>query len=110
MPFHVLQIFAVPVFIQLETVLRVPRVSRWRIFSIRALYVGKELDQCEAEFFDIIFQIFFFILIFCSCLVAVFTMFAAMLLPFFSPLLGFFGGFFFGPTTYFVSYLVILIY
>lgn len=31
-----------------------------------------------------------------------FTMFMAMLLPFFSSLLGFFGGFAFGPTTYFV--------
>jgi len=31
-----------------------------------------------------------------------FTMFMAMLLPFFSSLLGFFGGFAFGPTTYFL--------
>ena len=40
-----------------------------------------------------------------------FTMFIAITFPFFDGLLGFFGGFAFAPTTYFVShdYLKILI-
>jgi hypothetical protein len=33
---------------------------------------------------------------------AAFTMFIAMTFPFFGALLGFFGGFAFAPTTYFV--------
>lgn len=37
-----------------------------------------------------------------------FTMFIAMTFPFFSALLGFFGGFAFSPTTYFVTDLTIL--
>ena len=37
-----------------------------------------------------------------SALIAGFTMFIAMTFPFFSALLGFFGGFAFSPTTYFV--------
>jgi hypothetical protein len=35
--------------------------------------------------------------------VAAFTMFIAITFPFFGGLLGFFGGFAFAPTTYFVS-------
>ena len=34
-----------------------------------------------------------------------FTCFVAVSIPFFGALLGFFGGFAFAPTTYFVSYL-----
>jgi hypothetical protein len=36
------------------------------------------------------------------CIFAAFTMFLAMTFPFFGALLGFFGGFAFAPTTYFV--------
>ena len=39
----------------------------------------------------------------CKCSVAAFTMFMGMTFPFFGGLLGFFGGFAFAPTTYFVS-------
>lgn len=35
---------------------------------------------------------------------AAFTMIVAITIPFFGGLLGFFGGFAFAPTTYFVSY------
>lgn len=38
-----------------------------------------------------------------SYLVAAFTMFVGITFPFFGGLLGFFGGFAFAPTTYFVS-------
>lgn len=36
------------------------------------------------------------------CIFAAFTMFLGMTFPFFGALLGFFGGFAFAPTTYFV--------
>jgi hypothetical protein len=39
----------------------------------------------------------------CKYSVAAFTMFIGITFPFFGGLLGFFGGFAFAPTTYFVS-------
>jgi hypothetical protein len=39
----------------------------------------------------------------CTFVCAGLTMFVAITLPFFGALLGFFGGFAFAPTTYFVS-------
>jgi len=42
-------------------------------------------------------------------LISAFTMFVGIVFPFFGGLLGFFGGFAFAPTTYFVSQLHLLI-
>lgn len=81
MPFHVLQIFAVPVFMQLEKKLRVPRAARWKIFSVRALYVGKELEPMWSRIFWHNFSIFFFS---SSYFVVVWSQFLPCLQPCFS--------------------------
>jgi amino acid permease len=72
------QIYAMPVFDMLETLL----VKKWRIapsFKLRLItrstYVG-------------------------------ITMVVAMIIPFFKPLLGFFGGFAYAPTTYFLPCII----
>ncbi|XP_028772422.1 lysine histidine transporter 1-like [Neltuma alba] len=72
------QLFAMPVFDMIETVM----VKKWRFkpsrilrFTVRNLYVA-------------------------------FTMFVAITFPFFGALLGFFGGFAFAPTTYYLPCII----
>lgn len=99
-----MQIYAMPVFDMLETVLVKKLHFKPSItlrFITRNVYVGKygacfPLSKEITASIRIKINVLF-------CLLAAFTMFVGITFPFFGGLLGFFGGFAFAPTTYFVS-------
>ena len=100
-----LQIYAMPVFDMLETLL-VKNLKFRPSFMLRlitrTLYVGGwlmlffYLDELWQSFISL------FSCSYLSSLIAAFTMFVGILIPFFGSLLGFLGGLAFAPTTYFV--------
>lgn len=90
-----------PVFDMIETLMVKKlhfRPSGFLRFIVRNVYVGKQnpllIRYCVLK--NLVTSFVF------SHLISAFTMFVAITFPFFGGLLGFFGGFAFAPTTYFV--------
>jgi amino acid permease len=100
------QIYAMPVFDMIETVLvkklRFPPGLILRLIA-RSLYVGNAPSSSVFTFKMMSCTEEIILMMRCKCYVAAFTMFIGITFPFFGGLLGFFGGFAFAPTTYFVS-------
>lgn len=101
-----------PVFDMIETVL-VKKMNFTPCFRLRfisrTIYVGKYFSDIYLYIFLSVLSTFITNL----PLIAALTMFIGMTFPFFGGLLGFFGGFAFAPTTYFVRrrlYIYIHIY
>lgn len=108
--FALMQIYAMPVFDMIETLLvKKLNFSPTRLlrFVVRNLYVGKHSPlHCHVilkQDFDISTWDLLWINLMYHLFIAAFTMFIGITFPFFGGLLGFFGGFAFAPTTYFVS-------
>lgn len=97
------QIYAMPVFDMIETLLvkKLKFTPSFKLrFITRTTYVGKNPRAITVLFADSDFlpkpSLYF------SFSFAAFTMVVAICIPFFGSLLGFFGGFALAPTTYFV--------
>jgi len=104
-----MQIYAMPVFDMMETVL-VKKLHFSPCLTLRlitrSLYVGNDSFSFKQPYtFMFLTKKDILISIFALCHAA-FTMFIGMTFPFFGGLLSFFGGFAFAPTTYFVSTLL----
>jgi len=95
-----------PVFDMIETLMVKQlrfKPSWWLRFVERNVYVGQHINHplLSSMFFLLLF--FIFLSHYSNHFDAAFTLFVAITFPFFGSLLGFFGGFAFAPTTYFVS-------
>lgn len=108
-----MQLYAMPVFDMIETVMvkKLHFEPSWLLrFVVRNVYVGEQNHTLVSSNFFLLHDLlnaFWNPLLFvshcCNNFDSAFTMFVGITFPFFGALLGFFGGFAFAPTTYFVS-------
>lgn len=105
-----------PVFDMLETAmvkrLNFPPGIALRIL-VRSAYVGENQSSYipihTAQFWWTKSHTFLLInFLYVTLIIAAFTLFVGVTFPFFGDLLGFFGGFGFAPTSYFVSQLTLI--
>jgi len=104
-----MQLYAMPVFDMIETVMvkKLHFEPSWLLrFVVRNVYVGEQNHPLFSSIFFLLLDFLkptIFVSHYCNNFDSAFTMFVGITFPFFGALLGFFGGFAFAPTTYFVS-------